>query len=215
METFADKFRREWAAFAAMNFRQKLEHIWIYYKMWILVLIVLIAVAISAIGSIRYNSRQQLISGIFLNTTTTEEGYAHLKDGYWQFRGSSPKQRTELIESRTLDMENLPENDAANLMVVVSMIAAKTLDYVIADESALNMLDEQEVVLDLREILPAQTLENLTTKESSTGIIAIAMQDTAFAKTFPVVPQESWLCIINNTPDREETARFVNYLLSE
>lgn len=215
METFKDKFRREWSAFAAMTPRQKLEHIWIYYKIWIAVLLLLIAVAASAISSIRYNSRHQLISGIFLNTTTTAEGYAHLKEDYWQYRGAHPNQRTELIETRTLDMENLPENDAANLMVVVSMIAAKTLDYVIVDESALNLLDEQEVLLDLRELLPEDTLLDFSTRESPTGIIAISLRGTAFANQFPVLPEESWLAIINNTPDRAETAQFVNYLLFE
>lgn len=38
------------------------------------------------------------------------------------------------------------------------MIAARTLDYIITDEDSLDDFVEQEIILDLKEILPEQEL---------------------------------------------------------
>lgn len=217
METFKEKMQQEWNAFRQMTFRKKIDHILEYYRWHLLVVAVVIVIIAVSVSQIRYNQRQQLISGIFVNNATSEEGYAYLRDGYWKYCGGSSRERVELIDSRTIrfDLEPAPQEDAANFMILASMIAAKSLDYIITDAASLPFFDGQEVALDLREILPAETLANLQTFETPTGIIGIGLADTTLAKTYSLYAEDSYILIINNAPNRDAVVRFLDYLLND
>ena len=71
--------RAEWEKLAPMTWKQRWEYIWEYYKLALIAAAVLIVFTVSMVRSSLYQQKKLLISGIFINTTTTEEGYAFVK----------------------------------------------------------------------------------------------------------------------------------------
>ena len=212
-----ERIREEWNAFRALPFAKKLEHIWLYYKWAILVAAAVVCVLVSIAGTVAENRKEVLISGIFINNSTSQEGYRHLTEDYWQYCGGSSSQKAELITGRSIDFdaEGLSQEDAAAFMIVASMIAAESLDYIITDEASLDDFMEQEVVLDLRELLPEEALSRWETVELEGITAGLRLENTAFGKSYPLSGENSVILITANAQNRENVLVFLDYLLEE
>lgn len=212
-----ERIKEEWNAFKALSFKKKLEHIWLYYKWGILVAAAVVCMLISIAGTVAKNSRETLISGIFINNSTSQQGYAHLTDDYHSYRGGSKDQKVELISGRHIDFdaEGPSQEDAAAFMIVASMIAAESLDYIITDEASLDDFVEQEVVLDLRELLSQEALSRWEAVEQGGIVAGLRLENTAFGKAYPLSGENSVILITANAQNRENVRRFLDYLLEE
>ena len=212
-----DRDRHEWASFKALPWKKKLEHIWIYYKWYFLVAAAVVCVGVSLAGTLAENRKETLISGIFINNSTTSEGYAHLSEDYWAYCGGNDGEKVELVTGRTIhfDAETLSQEDAAAFMIVASMVAAESLDYIITDEASLDDFQEQEIVLDLGEILSEEALSKWDTIEHDGTIAALRLENTAFGKNHPLSAENSCILVTANAQNRENVLRFLDYLLEE
>lgn len=212
-----ERIRQEWASFKALSPKKKLEHIWIYYKWYILVGAAVICMLGSIARTVADNSKETLISGIFINNSTSPEGYAHLMEDYWEYCGGNEDQKVELVGSRNIDFdaESPSQEDAAAFMIVSSMIAARSLDYIITDRASLDDFQEQEVILDLRELFPAETLTRWDVIEEDGAAIALELKDTAFGKNYPLAAEDSCVLVIANAQNRENVICFLEYLMAE
>ncbi len=216
MEKFLNALRQQAAVMRGMPLGKKLQHIWLYYRWHILAAFLVLCVVVSLVQQTAYNRKEPLISGVFVNNSTSAEGYAHLKESYLAYCGDDGRHRVELVEARQIDFgaEVLPENDAANFMLLTSMISARALDYIITDEATLAALDQQEVVMDLTSVLPQAMQEELDVIRSSTGIIGIRLADTSFARNYPLSAGDSCILIVSNTPSTQNVLRFLEYLFN-
>ena len=205
-----------WKQFQALPFRKKVEHIREYYIWYIVGGIAVLCLLVSLITTIVGNRKDVLISGIFINNSTTAEGYAHLSTDYWSYCGGNADTRADLVETRWLDFDSgaMSQTDAASFMVITSMIAARTLDYIITDEATLAHFWEQEIVLDLRLVLSEDMLSRCDTIEQDGIPIAIRLTDTDFAKTYSLASDTSCIFIVASSEDYEKDASFLEYLLS-
>ena len=204
-----------WKQFRALPFRKKAEHIREYYIWYIVGGVAALCLLVSLITTIAGNRKDVLISGIFINNSTTAEGYAHLSTDYWSYCGGDADTRADLVETRRLDFDSgaMRQTDAASFMVVTSMVAARTLDYIITDEATLAHFREQEIVLDLRLALPEALLSHCDIIEQDGVPIAIRLTDTDFAQTYPLASDTSCIFLVASSEDYEKDARFIEYLL--
>ena len=212
-----ERIRQEWASFKALSPKKKLEHIWTYYKWHFLVGAAVICLLVSIMGTVAGNSKETLISGSFINNSTSAEGYAHLTEDYWEYCGGNNSQKVELVSGRTIhfDAEGLSQEDASAFMIVTCMIAAGTLDYIITDLDSLDDFVEQEVVLDLRELLSEEALARWDTVEQDGAVVGLRLENTAFARNYPLAAQDSCVLVIANARSRENVVRFLEYLMME
>ena len=212
-----EKMRQEWAAFKALSFKKKLEHIWLYYKWFLISGAAVICMVVSIVGTVIDNSKEVLISGIFLNNATSQAGYTHLREDYWQFLGGSEDQKAELITGRFIHFESQPlsQEDAASFMIVANMLAAKSLDYIITDEATLKYLEEQEIVVDLRQLLPEEILAQWEIVERGDMAVALRLSDTAFAENYPLYADNSCIMLIPTEKNAEKIIQFLDYLMNE
>ena len=204
--TFAD--------FRALPFRQKAEHVLYYYKWYILGGVAIVCLLVSLISTIVSNQKDVLVSGIFINNATSAEGYAHLQEDYWTYCGSDKNTRVDLVTGRHIDFDNgaLSQEDAASFMVVTSMIAARTLDYIITDEDSLDDFWDQEVVQDLRAILTEEELAEYDVIQMEGIPAAIRITQEQFG--YPLAAENSILIFIGCTQDFAQDADFVRYIFS-
>ena len=123
----------------------------------------------------------------------------------------------ELIAGRNIDFDaqTLSQEDAAAFMIVASMIAAESLDYIITDEASLDDFVEQEVVLDLRELLPEDSLSRWETVELGGIVAGLRLENTAFGKGYPLSGENSVILITANAQNKENILFFLDYLLEE
>ncbi len=213
MENTQEKYHI--GTFKDLTFPKKIDHILHYYKWYILGGAALICLIVSLCCTIFQNRKESLISGIFVNTATSTEGYARLQEDYWDYCGADEDTKAELVTYRALDFteETLSETDAANFMVVSCMIAARTLDYIICDETSANYFYQQEVVLDLRELLDEEALSQLDVLYQGDTPIAIRLAGSNFAENYPLTAEDSCILFVGSTQNFDHDRQFLTYLL--
>lgn len=205
--TFAD--------FKALPFKKKVNHVLYYYKWYIVGGIALVALLVSLITTIVGNQKDVLISGIFINNATSREGYDHLQQDYWDYCGGDKDTRVDLVTGRMIhfDSETLSQEDAASFMVVTSMIAARTLDYIITDEDSLDDFMGQEIILDLTEVFSQEELATMDTVEMDGITAAIRLENSDFARNYPLMAEKSVLFLVGCTQDFQKDAAFIRYVM--
>ena len=209
-----ERTKQEWAAFRALPFQKKLEHLWIYYKWHFVVAAAVICLAVSVVSTVIGSQKEVLVSGMFLNNATSQEGYAFLSEDFREACGGGSGQKVDLVTGRTVDFaaETPSQQDAASLMVFTCMVGAGDLDYVITDAASVDHLVEQEVLLDLRELLSEQSLAQWDTVEHDGAVTALRLEGTAFAESYPLAAEDGCIAVLVNAPHRENLLRLLDHI---
>jgi hypothetical protein len=223
-QTLPQYFRAEWEKMRAMPPQKRWEHFWTYYKIPTLLLALAIALLGSMISAGIESNKEVLISGVFINTDTSEEGYAYLSDGYWQYCGGEKKERVDLIQTILINLSEgeLNMETADRVMQVDALIAAQQLDYMILDKSVLDFYAPQGLCLDLAQVLTAEQLERLKDKfvtaygqeQQMEYCAAIDITDSAFAQKYGFIKKPVYFVVVCNGQNLENIPEFLDYLLS-
>lgn len=200
MKKFSEtKFGAGWAKLRAdlkpMTFRQKVDHLWTYYKVFIFVLLFLCSPLFLLGTFLNRQSQEVLVSGMMVNLSVDPEVMTYLTTDYAKDLGAtSEKQIAELDYANFGDLFD-PQNAEGNynqMIMLVSRVSAGTLDYMLLDQTAMEYYIVQEVYLDLREFFTPQELEALNAEgkviyarqegQEEKWAIAVDISDTAFVK---------------------------------
>lgn len=202
-----------------MTPKQKLEHLWEYYK-WVLGVflgvILVICVVISSIISLNTELR---LSGTLINVDVSPDGYVYLQDGYFARIGG--QEGKEVVELRNMQFQNpyttLDQTYALDVQEsVIALISAGDLDYLLFDELALPFFMDPETVLDLRELFSQEELDAMGSaviklQMPDTGELlpmAIDIRDTVFFDEYMETDEAIYLAFAINTPRKEACLDF-------
>lgn len=170
-KTFKEtRFYKDWAKLLndlkPMSWKQRIEHIWEYYKEYMLVIGVFLMVIIGLISSMISAANTPVVTGIIVNVTVDTKGYNYLSTDYAQHIGEKDKDRVRLeyTEFSDLLVDASEENYNAAQMIILET-AAKKLDYMILDKLAMEFYTAQEVYLDLREFFTLEELQAFAEQE--------------------------------------------------
>lgn len=210
-------FLEEREKLAPMTPRAKWEYVWGYYKWWILGLVLAVIVVVSGVRNAQYQRREILISGAFINTSTSAEGYAFVSEDYWEYSGADEGTRVELIEARAIryNAEQPTSNDVNAILAIDAQIASKTLDYIIGDISTIEFYDRQNALLDLQTLFTKEQLSGLQTVPTENGIVAVELTDSKLSRQFGLSEEPAYLFFLANTPRQENCAAFLDYLFQD
>lgn len=202
---------------ATMSTRKKADYIWTYYKWWILGAAMLVVFAVSGIQNAQYQNRPVLISGIFVNTSTSAEGYAYVKEDYLQYADPQGTGRVELIESYTVDYyaEQPGSTDVNAIMGLDAMIASRTLDYMICDAATLERFDKLGFVLDLETMISQEELSRWNTVQSENGTVAIDLTGSSYEMQFGLGAEPAYIFVLDNTERPDNCVDFIRYLFQK
>lgn len=208
-----------------MSFREKLDHLWTYYK-WFAALLALIIVLICMVSSSIANINcETLLSGMVINTDVTLDGNNYLTVDYFEKRhGVEGKQEIDLAHLTFMDPEDSTDIEFTYtaIMRIVADISARQLDYVITDEVGMETCMNHDALMDLREILTEQEMELLKDdliylyydEEDVTVPVAVNLRNHPFSKQYIQTEEERYLAFIANTPRKEACRDFWEYLLT-
>lgn len=206
-----------------MTPRQRLEHLWEYYK-WIpgifLGVVIVVCVVIASIQSLNMEIR---LSGVMINVDVSPDGYVLLQDGMYDHLGADREK--ELVELRNMQFENpyttLDQTYALDVQEsVIAMISADQLDYLLYDELALPFFMDPETVMDLRELFTEEELTALGSavirlQMPETGELlplAIDISDTEFAKNYLETDKAIYLSFSVITSRKEACLELWQYI---
>ena len=206
-----------------MTFKEKLAHLWEYYKWFAIVTVALIVATVSVVFSVIENSKELAYGGVIVNLSVTEEGKAYLKEDWFEQLGGDPKE-----QKLELDVVYLPNVDSAinteaamtNVTKLTTMITAGYVDYILADAYSVHYLCSGGSFSALDTVLPEEMIAQFEGKlvtyedEDETYLVAIDISDVPFVKKHIVSPDKVYIAFPGNTGRTERNAAFVEYLLN-
>ena len=190
--------------------RQKLDHIWTYYKLWLLVaVLVVMGISIVVTSLINVNT-DMLLAGITVNVDISDEGKAYVTDGLIEqlTRGKKLEDITlqQMKLHNLMDTEDF-EEDYYSMQAILGMSAGKILDYMIMDKDAMELLLPSDPFMDLRDLLTEAELAALGDsvkymefgEEKKLIPFAVDITDTAFIKDNATAKDRVYIAFPRNT----------------
>ena len=217
-------FRDEREKLRPMSWRKRLEHLWTYYRFHALAVIGVVLIIIFAIQGQIMARQDVLISGIFINTDTSKAGYEYLSDGYWKHTGADKNTRADIVETMVIRYTREdPDQDSVTMMTAIdAMISARTLDYMLLDESALAYYGPLENCADLSKVLPEELYGELSERMVTVRGIesgadypaAIDVTNSPFAQAHGLTASPSYLVVVANAKDMDKVVAFLEYFFN-
>lgn len=216
-EDSKERLRTELAKLKQMSWSNRISHIWEYYKLTFIVIVVLIAATVSLVQAQIEAKKDMIISGAFINSATTEKGYDYLSDDYWGFKGSDKNRRIAITTCIQLTDKkgNFTSDSAQNVSKIDTFIVGQVHDYYILDQHALSFLDDREYLLDLSTVLSEDQMDvwkDRLVYNKQNICIAIDLTDSKFVKEFGL-SCTSYFSGVCNGQNLEEIPAFLEYII--
>lgn len=207
-----------------MTFKEKIAHLWDYYKWVAIVAVVLIVATVSVVVSVTQNSKELAFGGAAVNLTISEDGMAYMKEDWFEAMGCDPKEQKIELDMLFVANLDMPTTDAqaalTGITKITTMISGAQIDYVMADAYAIHYLCSGGSFSPLDAVLPAELLAKFEGKlveledNGEKCLIAIDISELPFVKKHIVSTDKTYIAFPGNTPRTEETVAFLEYLMN-
>lgn len=152
MRSYREEWAAEWAAFRAMSFSEKLDHIYTYYKLPIIVVLALLVFIGSTVWR-QLTKKDVLLYAGLVNLSVGETLEEQLGGGFVTAAGSDPK-RAEVYFYYSLYASDEPsaENHEywyASQLKMMAAIESKQFDLVLMNREAYDVLSGKGYLLEL------------------------------------------------------------------
>jgi len=148
-----DSDRKERDKLREMNFKEKLDHIWEYYKFFIIGFVIAATVILSVIYSLVLNPNPEPVLFISWNAGfATDEQIDDLKE-YLEYHLVDEEENEEVVISMFFFDENNPETIMVGHQRTAAMIAAGVIDLFVLDEELLEAYSQIGFLLPLESIM--------------------------------------------------------------
>lgn len=144
-----------------MTFQEKVDHIWTYYKELFLVFFLVGVILYAVIWTLIAPKEKPLFDGVLCNVSMKQECYYYLTEQYRQNAGFEKPEDvsvTSLVFTRPLLVSEVGDSYKQS-MALISMVEAKTVDYMLLDLYAMEFYISHEIYMDLRDFFTEEELE--------------------------------------------------------
>lgn len=159
-----------------MTFKQKLEHLWTYYKEWLLVIFFGVLFIGLMFTIIEEQKKEVLVGGMMVNISIEQSAMNYMTTEYAQDLGAKNQYQVATVDYTNfgdpMDPEN-GENSYYASMILPSRVSGGMLDYIILDKYAMEYYITQDVYMDLREFFTEAEIEEMNKK----GLVIYARQE--------------------------------------
>ncbi len=205
-----------------MTPKQKLEHLWEYYK-WVLgVLLAVVVIVGTVIGSIITLNTEVILAGAIINVPVNMEGYSKLQNGYYDHAKTGGRQAVEMTSFTFVDPLSTVEKTYTWDVVdsITAMLGSDNLDYVLYDSFAATYFMSPDYFADLRELFSEEELASMGNavimlqieKTGEKMPIAIDIRDTAFYNTYVAGEEPIYLSFSVRLPRKDACKDFWHYI---
>ena len=200
MQKFKEtKFYLGWAKLLKdmkpMNWKQRIDHLWTYYKEYLLV-VFMVVFSLSIVGTMLVSrSKETLVSGMMVNIYMEQEAYNYLTQDYLADLGGNPKNQIAEMTSVNFGDPFDPEegeNSYYASQILIARVSGQMLDYILLDKYGFEYYVAQEVYLDLRKVFTEEELAQFAKEDRLVMIreeeeeeaipVAVKITDIPFCK---------------------------------
>ena len=243
MKLTPEERKQKKARFNALTPKQKLEHIWLYQRLPIILVIIAISLLVSGIHRAVTHKAPVLYVG-FLNVSVGSELESELTECYLVSRGYDPN-REEILLYKDLYITNNPsaenhEYAYASSMKIMATINSKELDLVLMNREAYDLCSGSGYLLDLTSLFsPGDPRNDAIAPYLTSNLVVLEDNATEFnlgeAEEYIAVTESSpnalalsklplfeqagfsgevYLGIIANTPRQSACTNYITFLIS-
>lgn len=194
-----------------MTFKEKVQHLWTYYKSTLLITAILIVAISIVINSIITVNTDTIVAGVTVNVHLSDEAMQYLGDDYYNkvYDGSGLEDVfiTDMSMYDITDAEH-SEETYYTLMSLAALVSEEELDYMIVNQSALESFIKYESILqDLRVLFTQEELDAL-------GTNVIHQQAGPDGQKIPIAINISELPFIKDNTSMGDKAVFITFALN-
>ncbi|SEK62004.1 hypothetical protein SAMN04487770_10298 [Butyrivibrio sp. ob235] len=151
--------RHQWQALKGMGFKAHWDYFWDYYKIHVIVALIVI-IGIASFAKEILTRKPDAISVTIVNAANTQDATL-LHDEFAEYEKIDTSQYNVLIDSSSvINIENPDSYTVANSERLYAMIAAHDLDVLMADKDVFDNYAKSELFLDLRECFSEEELKS-------------------------------------------------------
>lgn len=208
-----------------MSFREKLDHIWTYYKEYMFVAVMLCLILAMVVASIANRDIQYYSCGVMSNVELSIEGHSYLTDVFYEQVLGNPKGKTYLSTS-TLPQEEYTIGDTDEsyqaYMRVIAQVEGKDLDYMLMDEYSFGFYVGDRIYMDLSQLLDPEELARLYEQDmivhvreenEETGTpMGIDISGLPFGQDCLTTQGKTYLVFIRNTEQPENCLKLWEHM---
>lgn len=208
-----------------MTFGEKVDHLWSYYKEYLIIVVMVVMVVAMSLTSLINGSKEVLLRGMMVNISMTQEGYRYLREDYFaKVGGVEGEQTVELDYANFKDLAdptNTEDNYSASLKLI-ARVSGGLLDYALMDKLALEFYLTQEVFGSLELVFTQEELDAMGNRviyamqENDTvrWPVAIDVTDFGFFQDNAGQNEKIFFTLSGNHPNKEACRAIWNHILA-
>lgn len=189
-----------------MTLLQKIDYLWIYYKVWLLVPIGIGVVVYIASSAYRASQENELVSAIVVGSTATDTN--EVEEAIKKYIGKTKK--NDIVRMHM----NIPADQLAKTsqIALTTLIGAEAVDVILCPAEVYEHFSLQEGFVNINSLI-GEIDSNKKVEMTERGD-AIKITDSKFLKEKLGTPyNEVYMGVFINAPHEEGAAKFVQYVL--
>lgn len=209
---------------AGMSWKQKLDHLWTYYKGSLVVVLLVVMLGSLVTTAVINKNTKTLMAGVSVNTNITDEALSYVKDEYLELVGTGGLENVRFSQIYMKDFNDPAsyEESYYTLMSLIALAANGDLDYMLLDQIGLENLMNHGIYSDLREFFTEEEMEEMKdrlvwldkSEDGTEQLVPVALNVTG---TMPFIEElgtssQVYFAVATNTPRKEELRDFWEYL---
>ena len=196
-----DQARKNWETLRRLHGKKRLEHIWTYYKLPI-VLVLVLAYIVGYVAYRQTTKKEDVLYLALVNLAPGSELTQQLTEGFAEQQGLTEKQQVYLYSGLLLSESEGADQEYvyASEMRIMAAIAAQQLDVVLMDAEARDAFAAQGYLMDLSQLDPAYSGQWVELSD------ARLIQEAGFS-------QAVYLGVLGNAPHPEWAKEYIEYLI--
>ena len=205
-----------------MSWKDRAWYVWEYYKFHLLAVILAIGV-LSTIGTMIYRQTftTRLSVAIINDRSAGASSSALLESDLREYLGCGKKDLIEITEGLMGDFneESTSQYGYATLAKISALVASKSLDVVIGDQSAIDHYETVSAYQHLEELLSpelyARVKDHIYRAKDGEGNltpVALSLEDTALEEKTGIIMDPPYLAVIQGSPHKEAAIQMIEYL---
>lgn len=196
-----DQSKKNWETLRRLHGKKRLEHIWTYYKLPI-VLVLVLAYIVGYVAYRQTTKKEDVLYLALVNLAPGSELTQQLTEGFAEEQGLTEKQQVYLYSGLLLSESEGADQEYvyASEMRIMAAIAAQQLDVVLMDAEARDAFAAQGYLMDLSQLDPAYSGQWVELSD------ARLIQEAGFS-------QAVYLGVLGNAPHPEWAKEYIEYLI--
>lgn len=145
--------------FRTMTVKEKIEHIWEYYKLALFGFFAAIALLIYGISHLLFPDPEILLNVVLVNTGFMDEPEQDAFLRYLTEQGYDPERETISVNTGLyMNLEAADQTSAISYQAIAAMLLTGDLDLLVGNEDVISLLGSGGGLSDLQELLPGEVL---------------------------------------------------------